>query len=443
LNNLWRLRLYKMTDKEATNNETTDSINEWENADFLMAQQRLVQAVKRLGIDSNLSEALKQPKRSIAVVLPVRMDDGEVRTFWGYRVHHSLILGPGAGGLRLHPEVNLGMVAAMAMLMTWKSALMNLPFGGAHGGIRVDPKQLSLTEKERLIRRYVSEMTTYMGPDRDITGPDLNTSERTMAWILDTYSVNQGHTVPAVVTGKPKSLGGSVGLTEATGMGVAFCALEAIKRAGIKENSPKIIIQGFGHVGSVVASILREHNCKIVGLADSTGAVYNSRDGIDLAVSVKGHQRSFDQGSHLQAEHMSNEELLEQPCDVLIPCAVPNQLHKLNTSRLQCKLIVEGANAPVTPDADEILVQRGIKLMPDILANAAGVSVAYYEWVQGLIRILWSEQDTLRRLKELITKTCSQVFQLADEKKLSWRDAAMQMAVQKVVEARRLRGLYP
>jgi glutamate dehydrogenase (NAD(P)+) len=365
-----------------------------------------------------------------------------VKTFWGYRVHHSLTRGPGAGGLRLHPQVNLGSVAAIAMLMTWKSALMNLPFGGAHGGIRVDPKKLSLSERERLIRRYVSEMTAFMGPDQDITGPDINTGERTMAWILDTYSVNKGHTVPAVVTGKPKSLGGSVSLNEATGYGVALCAMEAIKKVGIKEGAPRIIIQGFGHVGSVAAKILHQHGNKIIGIADSSGAIYNDK-GIDLTDLINGQHKSQFIKNYARAEQISNQELLEQNCDVLIPCALPGQLSKENASRLRCRLVVEGANAPTTFEADEILSKRGIPVVPDILANAAGLSIAYYEWVQGIIRLIWSEEDTLGRLKDLMTKTCHQVFGLADEQKLSWRDAAMQIAVQRVVEARRLRGLYP
>lgn len=263
-----------------------------------------------------------------------------------------------------------------------------------------------------------------------------------MAWILDTYSVNQGFTVPAVVTGKPKSLGGSVSLSEAAGYGVALCTLEALKKKGIKENAPKIIIQGFGHVGSRAAKILHEHGCKIIGIADSSGAVYNDK-GIDPAALIDENDQSSLLGNYPQAEHISNQELLEQDCDVFIPCALPNQLHKKNVSRLHCKLIVEGANAPITLEADALLSERGIEVVPDILASAAGVSIAYYEWVQGIIRLLWSEEETVNRLKKLVTKTCDQVFALAGRQKLSWRDAAMQIAVERVVETRRLRGLYP
>lgn len=429
--------------KEETTEQAAQLISdEWENDDFLMAKQRLVRVAERLNLGISMIEVLQRPKRSLVAILPVRMDNGTVKAFWGYRVHHNLSRGPGAGGLRYHAAVNLGSVAAMAMLMTWKSALMNLPFGGAHGGIRVDPKKLSEGELERLTRRYVSEMINFMGPDRDIIGPDLNTNEKTMAWVMDTFSVNQGYTVPSVVTGKPKSLGGSVGLNDATGYGVALCTLEAVKRLKLKADSPRVIIQGFGHVGSVVARILKENNYKIVGLADSSGAVYNA-NGIDLAVSIKSHDKSFDLGSHSQAQHMNNEELLEQDCDILIPCAIPNQLHKDNAGRLKCKLVVEGANAPVTPEADEILNKRGIQIVPDILANAAGLSIAYYEWVQGIIRLLWSEEETLNRLKPLVIRTCDQVFTLAEEQRLPLRDAALQIALQRVIEARTLRGQFP
>ena len=263
-----------------------------------------------------------------------------------------------------------------------------------------------------------------------------------MSWILDTFSVNKGHTVPAVVTGKPKSLGGSVSLNEATGYGVALSTMEALKRIGIKENASRIIIQGFGHVGSVAAKILHEHGCKIIGIADSHGALYN-KTGIDPSDLIGDEHEPKALKDYAGAEHISNHDLLEQDCDVLIPCALPNQLDKENASRLRCKLVVEGANAPITLEADKILSAQGIQVMPDILANAAGLSVAYYEWVQGIIRLIWNEEDTLSRLNKLMTNTCDQVFGLASEQKLSWRDAAMQIAVQRLVEARRLRGLYP
>jgi len=416
--------------------------NEWENAEFAMVEHRLVRVSRRLGFDDSVIGPLRQPKRSMVVVLPIHLDNGDVKSFWGYRVHHDLALGPGAGGIRFHPQVNLGSVAAIAMLMTWKCSLMNIPFGGAHGGIRVDAKTLSKTEKERLTRRYVTEMIPFLGPNQDIMGPDLNTNEETMAWVMDTFSMNVGYTVPSVVTGKPKSIGGSVSLNEATGFGVALCTLEAVKRLKIAGQVPTVIIQGFGMVGSAAAKILHEHGYKIIGIADSSGAIFNNK-GIDLPELTHRNEKPGNLKGYRQAEHISNEELLEQTCDVLIPCAIPNQINKDNARKLQCKLVVEGANAPTTPEGDDILHERDIPLVPDILANAAGLSIAYYEWVQGLIRLLWTEEETIERLKALVVNTCDRVFAVADKEKVSLRDAAMQIALSRVVEARNLRGLYP
>jgi glutamate dehydrogenase (NAD(P)+) len=330
----------------------------------------------------------------------------------------------------------------MAMLMTWKCALMNIPFGGAHGGIRVDAKALSSKEKERLTRRYVTELIPSIGPNQDILGPDLNSNEQTMAWVMDTFSMNVGFTVPSVVTGKPKSIGGSVSLIEATGFGVALCTLEAVKRLKIGGKVPTVIIQGFGSVGSAAAKILHEHGYKIIGIADSSGAIFNSK-GIDWDKLEHTKGSALDLNKYIEADHITNEELLEKECDVLIPCAIPNQINKDNARQLKCKLVVEGANAPTTPEADVILSERGIVLVPDILANAAGLSIAYFEWVQGIMRLLWTEEETLKRLKGLVVETCERVFNLADQEKIPLRDAAMQIALTRVIEARRVRGLYP
>ncbi len=430
-----------MKNKKASESVLTIA-NEWENDDFSMAEHRLLHTARRLKLEDHEISPLKQPKRSMIVVLPIHLDNGDVKTYWGYRVHHDLALGPGAGGIRMHPEVSLSSVAAMAMLMTWKCALMNLPFGGAHGGIRVDAKALSMAEKERLTRRYVTEMIPYLGPNQDILGPDLNTNEQTMAWVMDTFSMNVGYTVPSVVTGKPKSIGGSVSLNEATGFGVALCAMNAAKRLNIGGNSPTVVLQGFGSVGSAAAKILHEHGYKIVGIADSTGAIYN-KAGIDIPELTHRNEKSGLLKGYREAQYLRGEELLEQPCDILIPCATPNQINEKNARNLKCKLVVEGANAPTTPEADDILQERDIPLVPDILANAAGLSIAYYEWVQGIIRLLWSEEETLDRLKTLVVDTCDRVFVLANKEKISLRDAAMQIALLRVVEARRLRGLFP
>lgn len=407
-----------------------------------MAQGRLLKVADNMKIASNDLEPLKHPKRALTVVLPVRMDDQRVETFLGYRVHHDLALGPGKGGIRFHPEVNLGQVAGMAMLMTWKCALMDLPFGGAHGAIKLDPSKLSKTELERITRCYTSEIIDLIGPDLDIAGPDLNTNEQTMAWMMDTYSVNVGHTVPSIVTGKPKSIGGSIRVAEATGHGVALCARQAAAHYSIKGNSPRVVIQGHGSVGSVVARNLNHAGFTVIAISDTKGGVYNSR-GIDVrALADHFNKTGSIDGSDL-AEKVTNEELLEIECDILAPCAVANQIHKGNADRLKCRLVVEGANAPTTPEADDILAGRNIPVMPDILANASGVTVGYFEWVQGLIRLLWTEDEVLNRLNAQVAKVCERVFLSEKMNHITLREAAMRLAIQRIVEARRLRGLYP
>jgi len=430
------------TASEKGKGTSTQPGNEWETKDFAMAQQRLIKAAEAMKVDAGTIEPLKHPKRALTVVIPARMDNGQVESFIGYRVHHDIALGPGKGGLRYHPRVNLGEVAAMAMLMTWKCALMNLPFGGAHGGIRLDSHALSEGELERITRRYVSEIVDIIGPAQDIAGPDLHTNEQTMAWIMDTYSVNVGYTVPSIVTGKPQSIGGSLSLLEATGFGVALCTREIVRHLKLEKNSPAVAIQGLGQVGSQVARHLHEHGFKVVGVSDANGALKNEK-GIDvpaLAEHVRKH-------GHIQgfksAEVISNEDLLEMKCDVLAPCAVANQLTEKNAGKVKAKIIVEGANAPVTPEADEIFESKGIVVVPDILANGAGVTAGYFEWVQGLMRLLWDEDEVFARLEQLISQTAGKVFTTADSDKTSLRIAAMRIALERVLEARRLRGLYP
>jgi glutamate dehydrogenase (NAD(P)+) len=417
-------------------------LNEWETPDFLMAQQRLMKVARIMKLDDNTVEPLKHPKRSLSVIIPARMDDGTVRTYIGYRVHHDLALGPGKGGVRYHTDVTLGEVTAMAMLMTWKCALMNLPFGGAQGGIKIDPSLHSQAELERITRRYTSEIIDVIGPDQDIAGPDLNTNEQTMAWMMDTYSVNKGYTIPSIVTGKPKSIGGSLSQYEATGYGVAMCTKHIVKHLQLKSKSPTVVVQGLGAVGSEVATILDKAGFTIVGVSDVDGGLYN-KDGLNIKkvndyVAKKGSMHGYP-----DANSVTNEELLELECDILAPCAVANQIHKGNASKLRCKIVVEGANAPTTPEAEDILESRGITLVPDMLANAAGVTVGYFEWVQGLIRLLWTESEVYDKLDQLIEKSCERVFESAATHKSTLRTAAMRLALERVMEARRLRGLYP
>ena len=426
----------------ASSQKEANTLREWENDDFIMQQTRLTKASKILNLSEDELAPLKHPKRALTVIVPAKMDDGSTATFIGYRVHYDLALGPGKGGVRFHPNVNLGEVTAMAMLMTWKCALMNLPFGGAHGGIRVDRTKLTKTELEGVTRRYTSEIIEMIGPSSDIAGPDLNTDEQTMAWMMDTYSVNKGYTVPSIVTGKPKSLGGSYGLTESAGFGVVLSLKRYIQHYKISKNETSVIIQGLGQLGSAVANSLAASGFKVVGVSDSNGGLYNPK-GINLADLNKHVKDQQSMKDFKEAQFMTNEELLQSPCDVLIPCAVANQIHRSNASLLKCKLIVEGANAPTTAYADEVLEANNIKLIPDILANTASVTIGYFEWVQGLMRLLWTQEEVYERLSGLVNNVCDEVFNYADNNNISMRMASMSIALNKVLTARKLRGLYP
>jgi glutamate dehydrogenase (NAD(P)+) len=416
--------------------------NEWETEDFLMVRSRMDKAAAILKIDPSDYEPMRHPKRCLNVVVPVRMDDGSVRTFAGYRVHHDLAMGPGKGGVAFHKQVNLGEVASIAMLMSWKCALMNLPFGGAHGGICLDPDELSKTELERITRRYTSEIIDMIGPDADIPGPDLNTNQQTMSWIMDTYSVNKGHTVPSVVTGKPVSIGGSLGLVPATGYGVALCAKRAADHLKLTDKSPTVIVQGLGQVGSVVANSLSEAGFTVVGVSDRTGGIYNPK-GLSLPGSMENADVKSSVSEFREGQRMTNEELLEQKCDILAPCAVANVISAKNAPKLQCRILVEGANSPTMPDADDILDSMNVFVMPDMLANASGVTAGYFEWVQGLMRLFWTDQEVFAELDKLVGRACDKVFETAEHRKINTRMAAVSIAVERIFEARRLRGLYP
>ena len=415
---------------------------ECETEHFLMAQRQLDEIALEMGLDRELHERLRYPKRALIVTVPVRMDDGSVKTFTGYRVHHDVTLGPAKGGIRFHPEVNLGEVSCLAMLMTWKCALMGLPYGGAKGGIRVEPWKLSAGETERLTRRYTSEIINLIGPDKDIPAPDMYTNEQTMAWIMDTYSINVGHTVPSVVTGKPVSIGGSFGRTEATGRGVAYCVRRAVQHFGIKKDAPSVVVQGFGNVGSVTANLLHQSGYKIVAVSDVYGGIHNPK-GIDIPrllawLSEHGKVEGFP-----GTEIVTNKELLEIECDVLVPAALGGVITAANADKLNCKIIVEGANGPTTPEADMMLHDRGIPVIPDILANAGGVTVSYFEWVQGMMHLFWSEDEVNQRLEQIMGRACDQVLELATKDKLRPRMAALRIGVSRIAEAKRLRGLYP
>ncbi len=418
------------------------TVMECESEHFLMAQRQLDEIALEMGLDPELHERLRYPKRALIVTIPIKMDDGTVQTFTGYRVQHDVTLGPAKGGIRFHPEVNLGEVSSLAMLMTWKCSLMNLPYGGAKGGIRCEPWKLSQNELERLTRRYTSEIINLIGPDKDIPAPDMYTNEQTMAWIMDTYSINVGHTVPSVVTGKPVSVGGSLGRFEATGRGVAYCVRRAASYVGLTTKSPTVVVQGFGNVGAIAARLLHESGYTIVAVSDVHGGIYNP-EGLDIPrlqayLSEMGKVSGFP-GS----KDISNQELLALPCDVLIPAALAGQITVENVHDLKCKIVVEGANGPTSPEADKILHEKGILVVPDILANAGGVTVSYFEWVQGLMHLFWSEQEVNHRLEEIMGRACDQVFEMTAKTGLRPRMSALRIAVGRLAEAKKLRGLYP
>jgi glutamate dehydrogenase (NAD(P)+) len=393
-------------------------------------------------IDSDLVGILGECKKSVEVSIPTTMDDGSVRVLEGYRVTHNVARGPSKGGIRYHPDVTIDEIKALAMLMTWKCALMNLPFGGAKGGVVCDPKALSTGELERMTRRFTSEIVNEIGPEKDIPAPDVGTTPAVMAWIFDTYSMNQGHSVLSVVTGKPLAVGGSVGRDEATGRGAVFCLREALGRRGLRAEGLKIAVQGFGNVGSAFAKFATQLGAIVVAISDSSGGVYDER-GIDLVAAIE-HKRGGGSIAELgRGESISNEEIVVLPCDVFAPCALEQVITEENADAVRARIVLEGANAPVTPAADEILERNGVLVIPDILANAGGVVVSYFEWVQGLQEFFWKEAEVNERLNEIVTKAFGDTWEVQEERGVSMRMAAYGLGVQRVAEATVIRGLYP
>jgi glutamate dehydrogenase (NAD(P)+) len=409
---------------------------------FGLAQQQLRKVADTFGIDDDLVGVLGQCKKSVEVAIPVTMDDGAVRVFTGWRVTHNVARGPSKGGIRYHPDVTLDETKALAMAMTWKCALMNLPFGGAKGGVVCDPKQLSTGEIERMTRRFTSEIVNEIGPEKDIPAPDVGTTPQVMAWIFDTYSMNQGHSVLSVVTGKPLTVGGSVGREEATGRGVLFCLREALGKEELSIEGVRVVVQGFGNVGSVFARLVAERGGIVVGLSDSSGGVHNDT-GIDVTAAL-AHKR---EGGRLVefsgGEAISNEELMLLPCDVLAPCALEQAIDERNADRVAARIVVEGANGPTTPAADEILDANGVTVIPDVLANAGGVVVSYFEWVQGLQEFFWKEEEVNERLSEIVSGAFASTWALHEQRDVTLRSAAYGLAVRRVAEASIIRGLYP
>ena len=410
---------------------------------FDMACAQFDRVANLLEIDPNDRDRLKYPKRALTVAVPVRLDDGRVEVFSGFRVQHHLSLGPTKGGMRYHPDVALGEVAALAMWMSWKCALTGLPYGGAKGGVACDPAKLSQHELERLTRRFTQEIIPFIGPQVDIPAPDVGTNEQTMAWMMDTYSIHAGHAVPAVVTGKPVNLGGSLGRREATGRGVGFLVGRAMDALKLKPEGTTAVIQGFGNVGSVAAGTIARAGTRIIAVSDVSGGIYN-QNGLELNAIDDHLAKHRTLAGFPGGEAISQEDLLLLPCDILVPAALERQITEKNAGQLKCRILAEGANGPVTPEADAILEQRpDIFVIPDILCNAGGVVVSYFEWVQDLQSFFWDEAEVMAKLYRILETAFRQTVNTARDRNVSMRTAALSLGIQRVYEAKKKRGLYP
>jgi glutamate dehydrogenase (NAD(P)+) len=408
-----------------------------------MARQQVALASQHLDIDPGVMQKITATKRELTVHFPVHMDDGSLRMFTGYRVQHNDTRGPFKGGIRYHPDTEIDEVRALAMWMTWKAAVVKIPFGGAKGGVQCNPKEMSTHELERLTRRFTWELLPVLGPERDIPAPDVYTNPQVMAWIMDTYSIMHGHTVPGVVTGKPLELGGSLGRFEATGRGVFITAGEAAKHLGMNLEGARVAIQGSGNVGGVAARFFARAGAKVVAISDSHSGVCNSK-GLDVerVLSCKNQYQCFI-SDRLEADNISNAELLELDCDILVPAALECVITRDNAAKVRARIIVEGANGPTTPEADEVLFDAGVFTVPDILANAGGVTVSYFEWVQNLQNFLWNEEEIDNRLGGIMRQAFAEVLAISHQKKLPMRTAALILGISRVAKAQELRGVYP
>lgn len=414
---------------------------EWRSATSEMAIQQFDVAADKLGIDPNLAGRLRRPDRAMIVSVPTRMDDGRVHVFTGYRVQHNDVLGPFKGGIRYHPEVNLGEVSALAMWMTWKCSLVGLPLGGAKGGISCDPAELSRNELQSMTRRFTAEILNFIGPEVDVPAPDMGTNEQVMAWIMDTYSQHRGHAVPEIVTGKPVAIGGTLGRRDATGRGLVYMIIEAAKQLGIDVGGLTAVVQGFGNVGSVAARELTNIGVKVIGVSDRTGGFVDIQGlPVEKLLEVADKNHSLDGCPY--GEKITNEELLELKCDVLVPAAMEMQITQANAARVQCRILAEGANGPTTPEADTILRDKGVFLVPDILANAGGVVVSYFEWVQDLQNFFWTEDEVNKKLRDILVKAFHEVLDMSRKQAVGMRMAALMIGIDRVAKAMLWRGLY-
>jgi glutamate dehydrogenase (NAD(P)+) len=420
-----------------TTEQVAAPINPWQ-----VAQRQFDLAADMLNLDPGLRQVLREPRRELTVHFPVKMDDGGVQVVTGYRVQHNLGRGPAKGGIRYHQDVTLDEIKALAMWMTWKCAVVGIPYGGGKGGVVIDPKKLSRREIEGLTRRYTTEISVLIGPEKDIPAPDVNTNAQTMAWIMDTYSMHVGYTVPGVVTGKPISLGGSEGRNEATARGAIYCIEDAARQLGMDLAQATVAIQGFGNAGAIAAQLIAAQGATVIAVSDSTGGIHSTK-GLDISRVMAWKKEHGTVQGFPSADDISNSELLELECDVLIPAALENQITGRNADRIRARILAEAANGPTTPDADERLHARGIFLIPDILCNAGGVTVSYFEWVQDLNRDHWSETVVNEKLREIMTRAFSETLAIAEREEVNMRTASYLLAVERVASATALRGLYP
>ena len=408
---------------------------------FESMMQRFDEAASRLNLDPNIYKILRWPNREITIYIPVMMDDGNYQVFTAYRVQHNFARGPAKGGVRYSPDVSLDEVRALAAWMTWKCAVVNIPFGGAKGGIICDPREMSPTEIERLTRRYTAELLDFIGPERDVPAPDMNTNEQTMAWMMDTYSMHARHTVTAVVTGKPIEIGGSRGRKEATGRGLLFVCNEACRKFGLNLGDTRVVIQGAGNVGGTAAQLMHKEGYKVIGLGDITGSLHNPK-GLDIPGVLRHLRENKTVEGYTEAEHITTADLLELDCEILMPAATENQITTHNADRIRCKILAEGANGPTTADADEIVSAKRIFVIPDILANAGGVTVSYFEWVQDRMGFFWNEDTVNTRLHEIMVSSFNDVVGFANKYSVNTRLAAYMLAIDRVAYDTRLRGIY-
>jgi glutamate dehydrogenase (NAD(P)+) len=409
---------------------------------YQIAVEQFMIAADKLNLDEGMKQILAQPKRELIVHFPVRMDDGSFKVFTGYRVQHSLTRGPAKGGIRYHPDVTLDEVKALAMWMTWKCAVVGIPYGGGKGGVIVDPKQLSLAEVERLTRRFAVEIAPIIGPEIDIPAPDVNTNSQTMAWIMDTISMLRGYPMPGLITGKPIAVEGSLGRNEATARGLQYVVREAVKVKGMSLKGARVVVQGYGNAGAIAARLLHEDGAIIIAVSDSRGGIIN-KNGIDPVGALRHKQEHGTLSGFGSSDDISNEDLLELECDILVPAALESVITERNVGRIRAKMIAEAANGPTTPEADRVLYEKGITMLPDILANAGGVTVSYFEWAQNIQGYYWAEDEVNEKLERVMKRSFLDVYETAENNKVDMRTAAYMLAISRVAEVTRLRGIFP